>query len=72
MKTEEEIKKMLLEKDEEFRKLYEEHQSYERKIEEMLSKGFLTPTEEEEIKVMKKKKLYLKDKMQVIINRYKN
>ncbi len=72
MKREEEIRKKLLEEDEEFRKLYEEHQLYERKIEELLSKGFLTPEEETEIKVMKKMKLLLKDKMQFIINKYKN
>lgn len=72
MKKEEEIRKRLLEENEEFRKLYEEHQLYERKIEELLAKGFLTPEEESEIKVMKKKKLLLKDKMQFIINKHKN
>ncbi len=66
-----EIKKILVESDEEFKKIYEEHQNYENQLKNFQDKHFLTSEEELEVKKIKKKKLFLKDKMQQIINEYK-
>ncbi len=66
-----EIKKILVENDEEFKKIYEEHQNYENQLKDFQDKHFLTSEEELEVKKIKKKKLFLKDKMQQIINEYR-
>lgn len=48
------------------RQLVEEHQQFERRLEELNSKTWLTPTEELEEKRIKKMKLMLKDRIQRI------
>jgi uncharacterized protein YdcH (DUF465 family) len=68
---EEEIRKMLIEKNEEFRKLYELHQKCEEKLKILQSKPYLTEEEKMEEKKLKKEKLGLKDKMQVFVNKFK-
>lgn len=68
---EEEIRKMLIEKNEEFRKLYELHQQCEEKLKKIQSKPYLTEEEKIEEKRLKKEKLGLKDKMQVLVNKFK-
>ncbi len=68
---EEEIRKMLIEKNEEFRKLYELHQQCEERLKELWSKSYLTEEEKLEEKRLKKEKLGLKDKMQVFVNKFK-
>lgn len=68
---EEEIRKMLMEKNEEFRKLYELHQECEQRLKELQSKPYLTEEEKIEEKRLKKEKLGLKDKMQVFVNKFK-
>ncbi len=68
---EEEIRKVLLEKNEEFRKLYELHQQCEQRLKELHSKPYLTEEEKIEEKRLKKEKLGLKDKMQVFVNKFK-
>ncbi len=45
-------------------KLRSQHQSHETRLEELRLKTLLTPEEEFEEKLLKKKKLYLKDKME--------
>ncbi|MEW6455304.1 MAG: YdcH family protein [Acidobacteriota bacterium] len=67
---EEEIKKVLLSENEEFKKLYDSHQKYEKELQELSSKKFLTDDERLEIKRIKKEKLILKDKMQLIMEQY--
>jgi hypothetical protein len=48
--------------------LYQEavamHQSFHEKLQTLLEKPFLTPSEEQEVKVLKKKKLHYKDLME--------
>ncbi len=66
-----EIKKILVEENEEFKRIYEEHQNYENQLKDYQQKHFLTSEEEIEVKKIKKKKLALKDRMQQIINEYK-
>ncbi|MGB9668069.1 MAG: DUF465 domain-containing protein [Thermosulfidibacteraceae bacterium] len=69
--TEQEIIEKLLKSNEEFRKLKEEHARLEEKLEEFVKKKYLTPEEEAEVKLIKKKKLELKDKMNEILNKVK-
>ena len=52
-----------------FLKLVEEHKEYEHQLELLLGKPFLNQHEQVEEIVIKKKKLALKDQMQVIIQR---
>lgn len=40
------------------------HQSFHEKLQALLEKPYLTPNEEQEVKVLKKKKLYYKDLME--------
>ena len=61
--SDEGLKKELLETDEEFRRLYEEHQNYERRLDEIHEKSFLSPEDEYEAKQIKLHKLGLKDRM---------
>ncbi len=48
----------------ELKRLFEEHQARERRLEELKAKGWLTREEEQEVKRMKKEKLQLKDQME--------
>lgn len=69
---EEAIIKVLLESNEEFKKLYNEHFELEKKIAEFDSKHYLTPEEELERKRLQKIKLAGKDRMFQIIKEYKS
>ena len=57
----------LLEKDGEFRKLYEEHLKYERQLEELDKIHYLTPEQELQRKTIQKLKLSGKDQMSRIV-----
>lgn len=61
------LKKELLETDEEFRRLFEEHQNYKRRLAEIHQKSFLSPEDEHEAKQIKLHKLGLKDRMEYIL-----
>ncbi len=56
--------------DEELDRLWKEHLEYEKEIEKLLSKPYLTPQEDLMLKELKKKKLAGKTKMINIIQRY--
>lgn len=60
-----------LEKDPELKALWEEHLLYEKQLEKLDSKSFLTPGEEKTVREIKKKKLSGKTKMQSILDRYR-
>jgi len=62
-----ELKELLLRESEEFRKLHEEHQSCESKLEGLAAKGFLTEEDKLEEREIKKRKLALKDRMYVLM-----
>jgi uncharacterized protein YdcH (DUF465 family) len=68
---EEELKKLLLKENEEFRKANKLHQQYEKKLEKLKAKSYLTESERQEEKELKKKKLILKDKMYFLMSEYK-
>ena len=57
----------LLESDEEFRQLYEEHQGFEQRLERLNRQSLLSEEDELEAKSIKRHKLFLKDRMQAIL-----
>ncbi|MDH3255928.1 MAG: DUF465 domain-containing protein [Acidobacteriota bacterium] len=61
------LKQELLETDDEYRRLFEEHQNYKRRLEELHQKSFLSPDDEHEAKQIKLHKLGLKDRMELIL-----
>jgi uncharacterized protein YdcH (DUF465 family) len=71
MKKDEEVMQRLLDENEEFRQLKEEHNWFHRKVEDLDKKSFLTPTERLQREELKKKKLALKDKMEGIMEAYR-
>ena len=64
------LKIHLMETDKEFSRLALEHQGYERQLQELVGRVYLNPEEKLRESVIKKKKLALKDQMQVIIHRH--
>jgi len=68
--NEDKIKEILLKESEEFRKVYEEHQRCEQALAELQSRGFLSDEEKVQEKLLKKKKLSLKDEMYRMILEY--
>jgi len=68
---EKELKALLIKENEEFGKVYKEHQHCEKKLEELKNKGFLTEQESLEEKDLKKKKLFLKDRMYSLMDEYR-
>src|SRR5580700_4374831 len=69
--TQEELKTHLMQTDEEFRRLAEQHAKYHQQLEALEAKSHLTTEEEVEEHRLKKIKLQLKDQMNAIISRYR-
>ena len=61
------LKEELLSTDGEFRRLYEEHQECERRLQEIYQKSFLSQEDEIQEKQIKLHKLALKDRMEQIL-----
>jgi len=57
----------LLETDDEFRRLFEEHQEYERRLDAINQKSLHSQEDELEAKNIKRHKLFLKDRMGAIL-----
>jgi uncharacterized protein len=68
---EEELVNKLLKEHEEFRKAKELHSGLARQLDEMEQKSHLTPQDEIDIKILKKKKLAFKDQMEKILLQYR-
>ncbi len=68
---EKELKELMLKKNEEFKKVNKLHQQYDKKLEKLETKSFLTEEEKQEVVELKKKKLALKDKMYYLMIEYK-
>lgn len=66
-----EVKEYLIKTDEQFRKLAEEHQDFDRQLRQLLQKPYLNSQEQVEEVNIKKRKLALKDQMQFLINQYR-
>jgi uncharacterized protein YdcH (DUF465 family) len=71
MTREEELIERLMRENEEFSKVKQAHSQLSRQLEELEKKPFLTPQDEMEIKIIKKKKLALKDQMEKILVQYR-
>ena len=52
--------------------LYKEHLSFEKQLEKLDRKPFLTREEEHERKELQKRKLLGKDKLEIILRKYRN
>jgi len=65
------LKEELLQTDVEFRRLYEEHKEYKRRLEELSHKSLLSEEDEAEEKKIKLHKLVLKDQMEEILRHHR-
>jgi uncharacterized protein YdcH (DUF465 family) len=68
---EEELIKRLMREDEVFLKAKQTHSQLAKQLEELENKIFVTPQDEIEIKILKKKKLAYKDQMEKILVQYR-
>jgi len=66
----EELKRKLLQTDEEYRKLATQHHDLDEKIHSLASRHYLTEPEQIEESTLKKRKLHLKDQMEMILRRH--
>lgn len=57
--------------DSELKRLWEEHQLYEKQLEKLEGKSFLTPSEEQQARELKKQKLDGKTKLVSLLDAYK-
>ncbi len=70
-RSEEDLVKELLERDEEFKQAYLAHEEYEKKIAEFDKRPYLSTEEQLTRKKLQKLKLAEKDKMEAILARYR-
>jgi uncharacterized protein len=66
-----ELRNQLLKENAEFRRLAEEHQSYDLQLEDLSNKHFLSEEEQLQEKNLKKKKLILKDQLYSMVQKYR-
>ena len=67
----EELVERLMKENEEFSKTKQAHSQLAKQLEELEEKSFLSPQDEMEIRILKKKKLALKDQMEKILVNYR-
>jgi uncharacterized protein YdcH (DUF465 family) len=65
-----EVKNFLLQSDEQFRQLAEQHHQLDDRLHQLIEKHYLSDTEQFEQVTLKKKKLALKDRMELIVREY--
>ena len=66
----EELKRKLLQNDEEYRQLATQHHDLDEKIHDLTARHYLSQPEQLEEVTLKKRKLRLKDQMESIVRRY--
>ena len=69
--SEAELREQLIVGNEQFRQLAAEHKIYAAKLDELSSRSFLSEEEKTEEVTLKKKKLFLKDQMYSILQKYR-
>ena len=65
------LKEQLLQSDEEFHQLVDQHHELEHRLHELTSKSYLSEPEQFEEVTLKKRKLKLKDRMEDILRRHR-
>ena len=68
---EKELKEFLIKENKEFKVVYEQHQKCEKELDQLKKKDFQTDQDRLKERELKKKKLALKDKMYVIMTKYR-
>jgi uncharacterized protein YdcH (DUF465 family) len=68
----EDLKHLLIETNQEFRELASRHQTLDSRLHELEAKHYLSNDEQFEEVNLKKKKLHLKDRMEVILREHRN
>ena len=71
VKTTDELKAHLMETNEQFRLLAQQHSDYSKRLDELELRSHLSAEEQVEEVKLKKMKLRLKDQMQEMMNRYR-
>ncbi len=71
MSSRDDLKAELIQTDEQFRRLYEEHREYERRLAELTHKSLPSQDDEIEEKKIKLHKLTLKDRMEEILRAHR-
>ena len=66
------VKEHLIRSDHDFRKLAEQHREYERQLDELVHRPYLNEQDRLQETMIKKKKLAIKDQMQILIDRYQS
>ena len=66
----EELKRTLLQSDEEYRQLATQHHDLDEKIHDLTARHYLSEPEQLEETTLKKRKLQLKDQMELILRRH--
>jgi len=66
-----EVKNFLLQSDQQFRQLAEQHHELDDRLHQLIEKQYLSTNEQFEQVTLKKKKLALKDQMESIVREYK-
>ena len=64
-----ELREQLMRENPEYKRLAEEHHSYDIQLENLTSKHFLSEEEQVQEKLLKKKKLMLKDQMYIMVQK---
>lgn len=65
-----EVKNLLLQQDDQFRQLVEQHHQLDHRLHELTDKHYLSTSEQFEEITLKKRKLALKDRMEEIAREY--
>jgi uncharacterized protein YdcH (DUF465 family) len=65
-----EVKNFLLQSDEQFRQLVEQHHQLDDRLHQLIEKHYLSELEQVEEVTLKKRKLALKDQMETIVREY--
>jgi uncharacterized protein len=68
----EELKRQLLQSNEEFRELATQHHNLDEKLHNLASRNYLSQPEQLEEVTLKKRKLHLKDQMENILRRHRS
>jgi hypothetical protein len=65
-----EVKDLLLQRDDQFRQLFEQHSRLDNRLLELTSRTYLSDSEQLEQVTLKKQKLRLKDQMEQIVRQF--